>query len=182
VTSPTITGDYHLYRFKGRGVLLYIGKSNDAGRRMFEHLRLQPWWAEVDEWQIDLTPYVTEAAVLAAEKAAIVKERPRYNIQHNGGNPHRVDPRTMRRPSRTPQVERLPLFTAGGRRGARRWTARQRRLALRLATWPAVALMLTLYFWVGVHIGIHDAAISGVIVTLAAKLGVRAMRSRRRRW
>jgi len=68
-----------LYRIRGEGaVLLYIGISDDFGRRWKEHAKRQPWWDEmrslsVDEW------FPSRAEADAAETAAIKAERPKYN-------------------------------------------------------------------------------------------------------
>jgi len=73
-----------LYRVWGDAdLLLYIGVSNDFGRRWREHAERQPWWGEmrrltVDEW-FDSRPEAEEA-----EEAAIKAECPKYNIVHNG--------------------------------------------------------------------------------------------------
>jgi predicted GIY-YIG superfamily endonuclease len=72
-----------LYRIRGAaGLLLYIGVSDDFGRRWWVHAKTQPWWSEMqslsaDEW------YDTREAAEAAEKTAIKAERPKYNKKHN---------------------------------------------------------------------------------------------------
>jgi predicted GIY-YIG superfamily endonuclease len=72
-----------LYRIFGvSDFLLYVGISNDFGRRWKQHAREQPWWDErrrltVDEW----FPFRSEAK--AAERAAIKAEHPKYNKVHN---------------------------------------------------------------------------------------------------
>jgi predicted GIY-YIG superfamily endonuclease len=72
------TALYRLYGSDGR--LLYVGISDQLGRRWEEHLRSKPWWPKVQrmtsEWHAD-----RPAAVLA-EIAAIEAERPVYNVKH----------------------------------------------------------------------------------------------------
>jgi hypothetical protein len=92
---------WRLYRFyDDAGHLLYIGMTDGPARRLAEHLRTQPWADEVAHWVRDSTGYSTPEQARSAERQAIWAERPRYNIVHNGRNPRRVDPRTMRRPAR----------------------------------------------------------------------------------
>lgn len=86
-----MTGDqvHALYRFYGGdGSLLYIGITNNPGRRWAQHGRAKPWWHEVD--RIELERYPTRAAVLSAEVAAIQAERPRHNVIHALGLPAAV--------------------------------------------------------------------------------------------
>lgn len=81
-TDRRKTGRTALYRIWGEaGQLLYIGISNDFGRRWKEHAKQQPWWAEmrrlaVDEW-LD-----SRKAAQQAEEAAIKAEGPKYNKRH----------------------------------------------------------------------------------------------------
>jgi hypothetical protein len=70
-----------LYRFFDvGGDLLYIGITNDPGRRWSRHANDKPWWHEVD--RIELERYPDRVAVLAAERKAIQDEHPRYNVAH----------------------------------------------------------------------------------------------------
>ena len=74
VAKPTA-----LYRIYGDAdLLLYIGISDDFGRRWKEHAKKQPWWGEMrrlaaDEWFDD------RKDAEAAEEAAIKTEKPKYN-------------------------------------------------------------------------------------------------------
>lgn len=83
---------YRLYRFFGAdGTLLYVGMTGRIPvKRLMEHVADKPWASEMASWQVDPQTWWSEADVLAAEKHAIVTERPRYNTIHNGRNPHRV--------------------------------------------------------------------------------------------
>lgn len=80
-----MTGRQHaLYRFfDPAGALLYVGISLDPGSRWKQHRDDKPWWAEVAQATIE--PHPDRVSVLAAEKAAIIAERPRYNVVHNRG-------------------------------------------------------------------------------------------------
>ena len=84
---PEAPEETALYRVYGEtDLLLYIGISNNFGRRWREHAKKQPWWGEkrrltVDEW----FPFRSDAE--AAEAAAIRAERPKYNKTHNVQRP-----------------------------------------------------------------------------------------------
>lgn len=68
-----------LYRlYNAAGELLYVGITWNVANRMNTHRGLQPWWPEVADVQLETHP--NRAAVLAAERVAIERERPRYNI------------------------------------------------------------------------------------------------------
>jgi predicted GIY-YIG superfamily endonuclease len=74
--------NFALYRIWGEAdQLLYVGISNDFGRRWREHASKQPWWAEkrrltVDEW------FESGQKAGAAEITAIRGEKPKYNKRH----------------------------------------------------------------------------------------------------
>lgn len=70
-----------LYRFfDAGGDLLYVGVTNDPGRRWGRHANDKPWWHEVD--RIEIERYPDRESVLAAERKAIQEEHPRYNVAH----------------------------------------------------------------------------------------------------
>jgi hypothetical protein len=70
-----------LYRFfDAGGDLLYVGITNDPGRRWGRHANDKPWWHEVD--RIEIERYPDRTSVLAAERKAIHDEHPRYNVVH----------------------------------------------------------------------------------------------------
>jgi len=68
-----------LYRIWGdTDLLLYIGISDDFGRRWKQHAKAQPWWGEmrrltVDEW------FDRREDAETAEALAVKAERPKYN-------------------------------------------------------------------------------------------------------
>jgi predicted GIY-YIG superfamily endonuclease len=71
-----------LYRIRGEGsLLLYVGVSDNFGRRWKEHAKQQPWWAEMRSLSVDRW-YESRDAAEMAERAAIKVERPKYNQQH----------------------------------------------------------------------------------------------------
>ena len=73
-----------LYRFfDAAGDLLYVGITLDPGSRWKQHRDDKAWWHEVA--RVELENHPSREAVLAAEKAAIITEQPRYNIVHNRG-------------------------------------------------------------------------------------------------
>jgi hypothetical protein len=66
----------------GAEVLLYVGKTNDLGRRTREHMDGgADWTGEVTHNRVEWFP--DERTVLAAEKKAIQEEHPQYNVVHN---------------------------------------------------------------------------------------------------
>jgi hypothetical protein len=70
-----------LYRFFDTGGgLLYVGITNDPGRRWGRHASDKPWWHEVD--RIGIERYPDRVSVLAPELEAIKNEHPRYNVLH----------------------------------------------------------------------------------------------------
>lgn len=75
------TQPHALYRFfNSDGRLLYVGITNDPGRRWREHAGDKPWWHEVTVTTIER--FATRGEVRDAEKAAIVTEKPLYNVEH----------------------------------------------------------------------------------------------------
>lgn len=102
-----------LYRFyDADGVLLYVGISKHWPERLTQHRRDKVWWTEVA--RIDLEPFPTREAVLEAERAAIIAERPRYNVIHNGGG---SSPTATPQPA--PDALRKGQFVALGLRDGR---------------------------------------------------------------
>jgi len=73
------TALYHVYG--DEDLLLYIGVSNNFGRRWTEHAKKQPWWPDLRRQTVLWYPSRPEAE--DAEEAAIKAEKPRYNIVHN---------------------------------------------------------------------------------------------------
>ena len=67
--------------------LLYIGLTGDVRTRLRRHAQTQPWWSAVRRITIE-TFDNTETAALA-EKQAIRREHPRYNIADTGRSPQR---------------------------------------------------------------------------------------------
>jgi predicted GIY-YIG superfamily endonuclease len=90
-----------LYRiYSDADLLLYIGISNDFGRRWKQHARKQPWWTERRRMTVLFYDSRTEAEV--AEEAAVKVEKPKYNKQYLVPLP----PRTWKR--RPPEVPATP--------------------------------------------------------------------------
>lgn len=80
--SPT---GHSLYRFfNAEGRLLYIGITDNPRRRFREHGKTKQWWPQVAVREIVHLPSRVE--LVAAERAAIIKERPLYNIAHAGNH------------------------------------------------------------------------------------------------
>jgi predicted GIY-YIG superfamily endonuclease len=73
-----------LYRYRGtrrRRPPLYIGRTNNPGRRFGEHQHHQSWIYEAS--RIDME-WVPASEIADAERRAIIRERPLYNKTHNG--------------------------------------------------------------------------------------------------
>lgn len=67
-----------LYRhFDEDGVLLYLGVTDDPGRRRVEHERVSSWSAAVASTTIE--KFSTRAVALNAERAAVIAECPKFN-------------------------------------------------------------------------------------------------------
>jgi predicted GIY-YIG superfamily endonuclease len=72
---------FHLYRHYDKdGNLLYVGISWTILQRLRQHEKGSFWFKEVDS--IKLEKYSSREASLAAERKAILAERPRYNKTH----------------------------------------------------------------------------------------------------
>lgn len=68
-----------LYRVFGEAdLLLYIGISDDFGRRWKQHAKEQPWWGEMRRLSADFL-YDSRDEARAAESAAIKAEKPKHN-------------------------------------------------------------------------------------------------------
>lgn len=84
--------DMHLPAEQRRVVLGYVGETvRQPLVRLLEHLYDQPWADTIVGWDVDPRVFAGKHAVLQAERAAIEKERPLYNVIHNEG-PHRIPP------------------------------------------------------------------------------------------
>lgn len=77
-----MSATHALYRFHATdGTLLYVGITADPGTRWRAHAHDKPWWQHVTNITVELHP--TREAVLEAERAAIIAEKPRHNVIHN---------------------------------------------------------------------------------------------------
>lgn len=72
---------FRLYRlYDADSELLYIGISDTWSRRMAQHHATKLWFPAVR--RVDLEPFPSRSAVLDAERHAIERERPLFNVQH----------------------------------------------------------------------------------------------------
>ena len=87
--------DHALYRFYGTdGELLYVGITMNPAARWESHRKQKPWWAEVVGMTVERC--VDREAALLAEREAIIRERPAYNVVHSAiPNHHHRDDRTV---------------------------------------------------------------------------------------
>lgn len=76
-----------LYRFfDADGELLYVGITCDPGSRFKQHRRGKSWWHEIA--RIELEQFSSRVELEQAEREAIPKENPKYNINlRRGGTP-----------------------------------------------------------------------------------------------
>lgn len=127
----------------GRQQLLYVGQTGrTAISRWAEHLDRQPFAPQIACLERDPRVYRSEKAVLAAERAAIVAERPVWNVEHNGNNPGAVRVR-----------RRLPLHVVQAR--------------LRFGVVAVLWLVLTVLAWRLVD-GVRLFQAAGVVFVLVA--------------
>lgn len=84
-----------LYRwYDAHGVLLYVGVSENAARRAFEHAGEKPWWQDVAQAVVE--HHETRVAAEEAERIAIRAERPLHNVTHAyGGEAGRAHARAL---------------------------------------------------------------------------------------
>jgi predicted GIY-YIG superfamily endonuclease len=69
---------HHMYRlFDADQRLLYVGVTRDLCRRLREHRKAAPWWADVASATTEVYP--NWFAVRQAERATIADENPKHN-------------------------------------------------------------------------------------------------------
>jgi len=77
-----------LYRFYDRSDhLLYVGITNNPAARFKQHEHGKDWWDQVAS--ITLEQHASRQALMDAERAAIIAERPTHNVVHSATNPTR---------------------------------------------------------------------------------------------
>lgn len=73
-----------LYRYYDRfSRLLYVGISLSAVQRAGQHRADKGWWSDVVRMEVERYP--TRELAIAAEREAIVSEKPMHNVVHNSG-------------------------------------------------------------------------------------------------
>jgi len=73
-----------LYRFYDTAdQLLYVGISFNAAQRAMQHRDGKAWWTDVARMNVEHL-MVDRQGAEAIERAAIINERPLYNVVHNG--------------------------------------------------------------------------------------------------
>lgn len=84
-----------LYRlFDTSDNLLYIGITNDPELRWKQHGKVKNWWRQVATIRVE--HFDSRDDALAAEKAAIKAEKPRWNVTHTEKPRQRARPRVAR--------------------------------------------------------------------------------------
>ncbi len=77
---------YYLYRhFDSEDILLYVGMSLSAINRLSKHKSNSAWFASIK--RVEIEQFSTKEEVLAAERIAIIQEKPLYNIKLSTVNP-----------------------------------------------------------------------------------------------
>jgi predicted GIY-YIG superfamily endonuclease len=82
VPVPQDGAGHALYRFyNADDVLLYIGITTNLPKRFRGHGDTKPWWSDVARTAVE--HFSNHFDALAAEKMAIINERPLYNCTHS---------------------------------------------------------------------------------------------------
>lgn len=72
----------NLYRhYDNKGILLYVGISLSAVARLCQHRDHSQWFKDISK--VTIEKYEDRKTALLAEKEAIRKEKPTWNIKHN---------------------------------------------------------------------------------------------------
>jgi excinuclease UvrABC nuclease subunit len=72
----------YLYRhFDGSNRLLYVGVSLSAFQRLGQHRNHAHWFEQIK--RVEMEQFATRQEALDAERVAIERERPLFNIQHS---------------------------------------------------------------------------------------------------
>lgn len=78
-TGPRLDPHFVYRVYDADDALLYVGCTNNAGRRFIYHRLRSPWF--VDAHRAEWEAYPTRLAALNAEDAAILAEEPRHNVR-----------------------------------------------------------------------------------------------------
>lgn len=118
-----------LYRhFDAAGTLLYVGISHSAVQRLQQHMNGSRWARDIASVQI--AQYDSREAALAAERLAIINERPLWNVIHNTSKPKAARPVTRR------QADDLAVDAGSGITELCRRIERMRSKALSMTVTP----------------------------------------------
>lgn len=171
---------------------LYVGKSNDAHRRLSEHEKDKPWFRHSTGWRIYPERYATEGEALAAETRRIRALRPLANRAGNERNPCRLvfdHAATPVRPTRrrVTSSRRYAPVTRSSSTQTRTSAVAGTWLALAGVGWWQATVRLAVTGW---HAPAFGALAATVLMVLAAALAAevrswwrsRRGRNQRRRW
>ena len=97
-------GSHALYRFfSSSGDLLYVGITCNPARRFEKHGDTKDWWPEVV--RIEMEHHPDRAGVLAAERAAVQAEKPKYNVRlQRSANVAALEPESAVEPATDPAL------------------------------------------------------------------------------
>lgn len=99
-----------LYRhFGAKDELLYVGISISAMARLAQHKEASPWFEEITK--VTIEHFATRQEAITAEREAIAKEHPKYNVQHK-----QIDEKSFRQQFDEARLERAvatyqPIYT-----------------------------------------------------------------------
>lgn len=170
---PVRAREWRIYRVRGFvEPLLYLGITSQRipYARLQQHVgdlagniasarKVAPkWWAPLATgWDLDPAVYATRADAEAAEARAIRAERPRYNIQHNQGNPHRW--RSMADVPLEQRPAAMAVSPAPVSQPRPAWTSERAFLVVAITAWPTLFGVLD---WAG-----HNAGAAAVLTVVA---------------
>ena len=96
-----------LYRFFDEsGALLYVGITGNPAKRLSQHRREKDWWDSVS--RVEMQRFASREELEAAERAAVIAEKPLHNVVFNGPNTSsQVKPKVQRETDRAGLVVRF---------------------------------------------------------------------------
>jgi hypothetical protein len=111
MSAEVLDAATHLYRhFDKDGVLLYVGISLSAIKRLGEHKDCSHWFNSIA--RVDIQQFPTRQAALAAERIAISTEMPKHNIYCRAAIPveRRLADKETKKDSKVDLLRRLVRF------------------------------------------------------------------------
>jgi hypothetical protein len=82
------TGGYYVYHLSDDYRVLYVGYTDNPGRRLNQHRKDKPWFKDVT--RVDISRYATKHEALKEEATGIMFGEDLYNIQLNSRIAHQA--------------------------------------------------------------------------------------------